>query len=71
MHQFMNKMDAKHQNSASDKLFCIYDITECKKYLNCPSCEISQRYWDEMNKKNANAHYIENDLKQENTPHRQ
>ncbi len=67
----MNKMGANKQNSASEILFCIYEFTECKKYLNCISCEISQRYWDEMNKKHANAHYVDTDLKQENTPHRQ
>ena len=61
-------MSAKHQNSASDKLFCIYKPNECKKFLNCISCEISQRYWDDMNKKQANVYNIENDLKQENTP---
>ena len=64
-------MGAKYQNSASDKLFCIYEFNECEKYLDCISCKISQRYWDEMNKTHANAHYIENDLKQENTPHKQ
>ena len=71
MHQFLIIMDAKYQNSASDKLFCIYEFNECEKYIDCISCKISQRYWDEMNKTHANAHYIENDLKQENTPHKQ
>jgi len=71
MHQFLIKMGAKHQRSASDILFCIYEFNECEKFLDCISCEISQRYWGEMNKKLANAHYRENDLKQENTPHQQ
>ena len=63
-------MDTTIKKLASEKIYCIYEFNECKRFLNCISCETSQRYWDEMNKKHANTHN-KNGPKQENTPHKQ
>ena len=44
-----------NQNPASDRLYCIYEFNECERFLDCISCKVSRRYWDEMNKKHATA----------------
>ena len=34
----------------SDLCYCIYEFIKCEKNLDCISCEIAIRYWDEIKK---------------------
>ena len=37
-------------NQESDHCYCIYEFIICDKNLDCISCKIANKYWDEIKK---------------------
>ena len=43
----MHTHSAHHEN---DLCYCIYEFIKCKRNLDCISCDIAIKYWDEIKK---------------------
>jgi hypothetical protein len=44
-------MDTSYTAKKSDQYYCIYEVIECEQNFDCVSCEVANRYWDEMRTK--------------------
>jgi hypothetical protein len=44
----MNIMQKHVTNQESDFCYCIYEFIKCDKNLDCISCQIANKYWDEI-----------------------
>jgi hypothetical protein len=41
-------MDNSRVPRKGDPCYCIYELIDCNRNFDCVSCEIANRYWDEM-----------------------